>query len=375
MEREMHGIEARKIQILQANNKEACKAGDIVVNPIFDSGNIVVEGGGSVFKTASESDQPAETVAMREINDVDSRDDDDFQGVNRHIRWVSDDINPFKPAETGELMYDGTYYLDDGLEVARMLPICNALPPVENLECRENCLEVVVDDGLVATIVYEESPSTVEDDELILDFELTISKRKDVALVLDPNLASNVTSVVSQREVERVGIATNSGSISGITIDATFDRAMLFPKQDSNILLPCYCVDAPIVEKFGWKEVLMGYNNSNYGRASMPILRVNLLTSKALVSHQSVVSFTMDQHSLPHSKLLTLQPRVFVDYIPLDLGAHFSTVAREVGLTDMGCAWLIAVSLSMEALEEDFHILRQGVLIGREETRLSCPLR
>ncbi|KAG6397297.1 hypothetical protein SASPL_143463 [Salvia splendens] len=218
---------------LEANNKEACKAGDIVVNPIFDSGNIVVEGGGSVFNTASESDQPAETVAMREINDVDSRDDEDFQGANRHIRWVSGDINPFKPAETGELMSDGTYYLDDILEVARMLPMWNALPrdviPVENLEYRENSLEGVVDDGLVATIVSEESPATVEDDELILDFKLTISEGKETAPVLDPNLATNVISFASQWKTGVVGLSAGYGMVSQFTIDAMCGREMMWP--------------------------------------------------------------------------------------------------------------------------------------------------
>lgn len=58
------------------------------------------------------------------------------------------DVDPVKPAKTGELISDDSCVLEGIFEDACLIPMCNELPsdviPIENLEGRGNSLEALV---------------------------------------------------------------------------------------------------------------------------------------------------------------------------------------------------------------------------------------
>ncbi|XP_047962196.1 glutamate receptor 2.7-like [Salvia hispanica] len=144
------------------------------------------------------------------------------------------------------------------------------------------------------------------------------------------------------------------------------------PKDSSYFIRSAWCSSsqvraiAAIVKKFGWREVVFVYEDTNYGSGLVPYLTVDLLKSNAVVSQQSVISSdaTEDRIRQELFKLMKMRTRVFVVHMLPGLASRFFNVAKEAGMMDKGYAWLIADVLTslLDSMDPQTMEAMQGVL-------------
>ncbi|KAL1538008.1 glutamate receptor 2.8-like isoform X2 [Salvia divinorum] len=144
------------------------------------------------------------------------------------------------------------------------------------------------------------------------------------------------------------------------------------PKDSSYFIRSAWCSSsqvkaiAAVVKKFGWREVVFVYEDTNYGSGLVPYLTVDLLKSNAVVSHQIVLSSdaTEDRIRQELFKLLNMRTRVFVVHMLPDLASRFFKVAKEAGMMGKGYAWLIADVLTslLDSMNPQTMEAMQGVL-------------
>ncbi|KAL1533165.1 glutamate receptor 2.7-like isoform X1 [Salvia divinorum] len=105
---------------------------------------------------------------------------------------------------------------------------------------------------------------------------------------------------------------------------------------------------AAIVKAFGWKEVVLVYENSIYGSGLLPYLTVNLLQSNVVISNLSFIPpYAKDDQVLQELfNLMDMQTKVLIVHMPPDIASRFFQMAKEVGMMTEGYAWLISDPLT-----------------------------
>ncbi|XP_047959745.1 glutamate receptor 2.7-like [Salvia hispanica] len=123
---------------------------------------------------------------------------------------------------------------------------------------------------------------------------------------------------------------------------------------------------AAVVKAFGWKEVTLVYEDSNYGSGLVPVLAEEMLNSNVLLSKLSAVSPSAKHHQLFQQlqQLKTLQTRVFVVVMLPNLASRFFQMAEEAGMMAEGYAWIISDVLTslLDSVDSETIEAMQGVL-------------
>ncbi|PIN07668.1 Glutamate-gated kainate-type ion channel receptor subunit GluR5 [Handroanthus impetiginosus] len=128
----------------------------------------------------------------------------------------------------------------------------------------------------------------------------------------------------------------------------------LSPKESPYFIRSAQCSSyqakaiAAVVKAFGWRQVVIIYEDTNYGSGLVPFLREEFLQNNALVSHQSLISpsATNDQIHRELYKLMTMQTRVFVVHMLPPLASRFFRMAKEANMMRKGYAWIISDALT-----------------------------
>ncbi|KAH6761301.1 hypothetical protein C2S51_018250 [Perilla frutescens var. frutescens] len=106
---------------------------------------------------------------------------------------------------------------------------------------------------------------------------------------------------------------------------------------------------AAIVKKFGWREVVFVYEDTNHGSGLVPFLSVNLIQSNAVVSNLCAISPSAkkDQILQQLHNLKAMQTRVLIVHMHLpDLASSFFQMANKAGMMMKGYVWIIADPLT-----------------------------
>lgn len=123
---------------------------------------------------------------------------------------------------------------------------------------------------------------------------------------------------------------------------------------------------AATVKIFGWREVVLVYEDTNYGSGLVPLLTEDLLKSDALVSYQSVVSPSAGNDQILEElyKLKSTKTRVFVVHMLPALASRFFQMAKEAGMMVKGYAWIITdvVTSLLDSMDSKTIEAMQGVL-------------
>ncbi|KAH6754774.1 hypothetical protein C2S53_020226 [Perilla frutescens var. hirtella] len=123
---------------------------------------------------------------------------------------------------------------------------------------------------------------------------------------------------------------------------------------------------AAIVKTFGWREVVLLYEDSNYGSRLVPFLTEEMLKSNALLSNLSVVSPSAKNDLLLQQlhQLKTLQTRVFVVHMLPNVASRFFQMAKEAGMMAKGYAWIISDVLTslLDSVDSETIEAMQGVV-------------
>ncbi|PSS07257.1 Glutamate receptor 2.8 like [Actinidia chinensis var. chinensis] len=121
-----------------------------------------------------------------------------------------------------------------------------------------------------------------------------------------------------------------------------------------------------IVKAFNWREVVLIYENKDYGSGVVPHLTDALQGISTQVRHRSVLSLTAtDDHILQELyKLMTMQTRVFVVHMLPTLASRLFLKAKEVGMMRKEYVWIITDGLTtlLDTLDPTVVNSMQGVL-------------
>ncbi|KAG6395592.1 hypothetical protein SASPL_141715 [Salvia splendens] len=221
----------------------------------------------------------------------------------------------------------------------------------------------------------------IEDFYSNLDYNTMIEphfrdSRSDVVIAasaaIDLLKNAEVMAIIGPQKSFQAHFVIDIGDKVEVPIISPATSPSVSPKDSSYFIRSAWCSSsqvraiAAIVKKFGWREVVFVYEDTNYGSGLVPYLTVDLLKSNVLVSHQSVISSdaTEDQIRQELFKLMKMRTRVFVVHMLPGLASHFFKVAKEAGMMDKGYAWLIADVLTslLDSMDPRTMEAMQGVL-------------
>ncbi|XP_057770093.1 glutamate receptor 2.7-like [Salvia miltiorrhiza] len=193
-----------------------------------------------------------------------------------------------------------------------------------------------------STVIVPHFRDSMSDVVAAASAAIDLLKNTQVMAILGPQKSNQADFVIDIGERVRVPI------ISPATSPA------LSPKESPYFIRSAWCSSsqakaiAAIIKGFGWKEVVVVYEDSNDGTGLLPHLSVNLLQSNVVVSNLSSISPSAENDQVLEElyNLKAMQTRVLiVDMLP-DLASRFFQMAKEVGMMTEGYAWVISDPLT-----------------------------
>ncbi|KAH6793348.1 hypothetical protein C2S52_003825 [Perilla frutescens var. hirtella] len=185
---------------------------------------------------------------------------------------------------------------------------------------------------------------------------IDLLKNTQVMAILGPQRSIQADFVIDIGDKVRVPIISPATSPALSPHESTyFVRSAWCSSSQSKAI-------AAIVKKFGWREVVFIYEDTNHGSGLAPFFTEDLLKGNALVSYQSIVSPAANDQILEQlNELKKKQTRVFVVHLPSALASRFFQMAKEAGMMNKGYAWIIADPLT-SLLDSETIEAMQGVL-------------
>ncbi|KAK4483446.1 hypothetical protein RD792_010633 [Penstemon davidsonii] len=123
---------------------------------------------------------------------------------------------------------------------------------------------------------------------------------------------------------------------------------------------------ASIVKAFQWSQVVIIYEDTEFGNGILPYLSNALQDVNARVSYRSSFpqTATNDFISKELYKMMTMQTRVFVVHMSQSLGTRLFKKSKELGMMSNGYAWIVTSGLTDLFYSIDFDSVEamQGVL-------------
>ncbi|XP_058226993.1 glutamate receptor 2.7-like [Rhododendron vialii] len=171
---------------------------------------------------------------------------------------------------------------------------------------------------------------------------IDLLKNVQVQAILGPQISSQAEFVIDIGNKTQVPIISQAMSPSLSPADNTY-----FIRGAQNGSSQVESLTA-IVQAFGWREVVLIYEDTNYGRGVVPFLTNSFLGISTRVRYQSVLSLSAsDDHILQELyKLMTMQTRVFVVNMSPFLASRFFTKVKQAEMLNKGYAWIITVALT-----------------------------
>ncbi|XAR49808.1 hypothetical protein NMG60_11003955 [Bertholletia excelsa] len=121
-----------------------------------------------------------------------------------------------------------------------------------------------------------------------------------------------------------------------------------------------------LLKAFGWREVVLIYEDSEYGTGIIPYLTDALAQNRTQVTYQSVISASASDDHIEEQLylLMTMQTRVFVVHTLPPLASRLFLKAKEVGMMSEGYAWIITTALTdlLDTVESNVIDSMQGVI-------------
>ncbi|XP_052181357.1 glutamate receptor 2.7-like isoform X2 [Diospyros lotus] len=188
---------------------------------------------------------------------------------------------------------------------------------------------------------------------------IDLLKNVQVSAILGPQASTQANFVIDIGNKTKVPIISPATSPS------------LSPKENPYFiraaLIGSYQVKpvASIVKAFGWREIVLIYEDSSYGNGIVPHLTDALLLVNAQVRHRSVISISAtDDHILQELyKLQTMQTRVFVLHMSLSLASRVFLKVKDVGMMSRGYVWITTdVTSFIDSMDSTVIESMQGVI-------------
>lgn len=159
-----------------------------------------------------------------------------------------------------------------------------------------------------------------------------------VQAIIGPQKSSEavfVSNIGNEAQVPIVSFTATSPSL-------TSNSMPYFVRATSNDSVQVNSI-ASLIKAYGWREVVLVYEDTDYGRGILPYLIDALQEIDARVPYRSVIPFSATSENIQEElyKLMTMQTRVFVVHMSSTTTSHLFTKAKEVGMMNKGFVWII----------------------------------
>ncbi|KAK2969963.1 hypothetical protein RJ640_008303, partial [Escallonia rubra] len=121
---------------------------------------------------------------------------------------------------------------------------------------------------------------------------------------------------------------------------------------------------AAIIKSFQWKDIVMIFEDTVYGKGILPYLANALQDIDARFSYRSVFPLSASDDFILKElyKMMTMQTRVFVVQMSHSLAARLFLNAKEIGMMNKGYAWIMTSGLMDTSMKPNVKEAMQGVL-------------
>ncbi|XP_018678694.2 glutamate receptor 2.7-like [Musa acuminata AAA Group] len=190
---------------------------------------------------------------------------------------------------------------------------------------------------------------------------LDLIENSEVEVIIGPQKSSQAAFVAELGDRSQVPIISFSATSPTLTSSLIpyFVRTTLNDSSQVNSI-------SSIIKAYGWREVVLIYEDTDYGRGVIPILVNALQGIDTRVPYHSVipVSATDDQIMEELYKLMTMQTRIFIVHVSSFMGSRLFLNAKEAGMMTGGFVWIMSDGLAniIDSLDPSVIESMQGTL-------------
>ncbi|GMN66303.1 hypothetical protein TIFTF001_035369 [Ficus carica] len=203
-------------------------------------------------------------------------------------------------------------------------------------------------------------------------------KEDEVHAIIGPQRSAQAKFVISLGEKAQIPII--SFSATSPSLSPTLNPFFIRTSQDDFSQVKAI---ASIVQHYGWREVVLIYEDSEYGNGLVPYLTDAFQQIDTSISYRSAISPT-SSYDQRQSKIVTelsvimkLQTRVVLVHMTGSLGSELFKVSAKMKMMSKGFAWIVTDGLStlLYPIGIDVMDKMQGVVGVRPYVPLSKGLK
>ncbi|KAL6187654.1 hypothetical protein ACLB2K_039050 [Fragaria x ananassa] len=198
-------------------------------------------------------------------------------------------------------------------------------------------------------------------------------RNEEVQAIIGPQTSNEAKFVASLGEKAQIPII--SFSVTSPSLTPTVNRFFIRTALDDSCQLKAI---TSIVQAYGWHEVVLIYEDTEYGNGLVPYIIDALQQIDTRVSYRSVISPSSSPLKILEelNKLMAMQTRVFLVHMTPSFGSQLFVLAKDAGMMSEEYAWIITDGLSsvLDPLEGKVIDSMEGVVGVRPYVPMSTAL-
>ncbi|KAI6680635.1 hypothetical protein NL676_034516, partial [Syzygium grande] len=172
---------------------------------------------------------------------------------------------------------------------------------------------------------------------------LDLMENEEVHAILGPQWSSQAKFVIElgvKAQVPIISFSATSPSLSPMQ-SHYFVRTAYDDSSQVGAL-------AAVVQAYGWREIALVYEDTDYGNGLVPYLVDAFQEVDARITYRSVIPPSPEDIDIVKElhKLLMIQTRVFLVHMTAVMGSRFFVQASEMGMMSEEIAWIVTDGLS-----------------------------
>uniref|UniRef100_A0A3N7GF68 Receptor ligand binding region domain-containing protein n=1 Tax=Populus trichocarpa TaxID=3694 RepID=A0A3N7GF68_POPTR len=168
-------------------------------------------------------------------------------------------------------------------------------------------------------------------------------KNEEVEAIIGPQRSSEAKFVIELGNKTQVPILSFSATSPALT-PVQSNYFIRTAQSDSSQVKAI----ANIVETYGWREIVLIYEGTEYGIALVPYLLNAFHAIGTRVPYESCIPSSSDDTEIMSElhKIKKMQESVFLVHMTASMGSRLFLLAESAGMMSEGYAWLVTTGLS-----------------------------
>nr|POF07338.1 glutamate receptor 2.2 [Quercus suber] len=172
---------------------------------------------------------------------------------------------------------------------------------------------------------------------------LDLMKNEEVQAIIGPQWSAQAKFVIELGRKAQVPII--SFSATSPSLSPSHNQFFIRTTQDDCVQVKAI---ANIVDTFGWREIVLIYEDTDYGNGLIPYLLDALQEIDTRVPYRSVIHPSSNNTEIIKelNKLKENHARIFLVHMTASLGSKLFVRAKEADMMSEGYAWILTTGLS-----------------------------